>query len=54
MHIGPLPEIFVGRIAVRAFRLLQATLSVVATRIAHGHATAGLSIFTAFSRWAVP
>jgi hypothetical protein len=36
---------------VRAFRLLQATtLSVVVTRIAHGHATACLSIFTALGR----
>jgi hypothetical protein len=53
MHIGPLPGIFVGSIPVRAFRLLQAT-TLVATRVAHGHAAAGLSIFTAFSRWAVP
>jgi len=57
---GSLPGIFVGsyfaiRIPERALRLVLATtLFMVATRIAYDHATAASSIFTAFSRRAVP
>ncbi len=57
---GSLPGIFVGsyfaiRIPERALRLILATtLVVVASRIAYDHATAVSSIFTAFSRRAVP
>jgi hypothetical protein len=58
--VGSLPGIFVGsyfaiRIPERALRLVLATtLFVVASRIAYDHATAASSIFTAFSRRAVP
>ena len=58
--VGSLPGIFVGsyfaiRIPERALRLVLATtLFVVASRIAYDHATAATSIFTAFSRRAVP
>lgn len=58
--VGSLPGIFVGsyfatRIPERALRLvLAATLFVVASRIAYDHATAASSIFTAFSRRAMP
>jgi uncharacterized membrane protein YfcA len=58
--VGSLPGIFVGsyfaiRIPERALRLVLATtLLVVATRIAYDHATAASSIFTAFTRRAVP
>ncbi len=58
--VGSLPGIFVGsyfaiRIPERALRfVLAATLFVVASRIAYDHATAASSIFTAFSRRAVP
>lgn len=57
---GSLPGIFVGsyfaiRIPERALQLVLATtLFVVATRIAYDHTTAASSIFTAFSRRAVP
>ncbi|HZP69703.1 MAG TPA: sulfite exporter TauE/SafE family protein [Pseudolabrys sp.] len=57
---GSLPGIFVGsyfaiRIPERALRLVLASvLFVVATRIAYDHANAASSIFTAFSRRAVP
>jgi uncharacterized protein len=58
--VGSLPGIFVGsyfaiRIPERALRLVLATtLFVVASRIAYDNATAATSIFTAFSRRAVP
>ena len=57
---GSLPGIFVGsyfavRVPERALRLVLATtLFVVASRIAYDHATTASSIFTAFSRSAVP
>ena len=57
---GSLPGIFVGsyfaiRIPERALRLVLATtLFVVASRIAYDHANAASTIFTAFSRRAVP
>jgi uncharacterized membrane protein YfcA len=58
--VGSLPGIFVGsyfavRIPERALRLVLAcTLFVVASRIAYDHATSASSIFTAFTRRAVP
>jgi len=58
--VGSLPGIFVGsyfavRVPERALQLiLAATLLVVASRIAYDQATQGSSIFTAFSRRAVP
>src|SRR5450631_1763986 len=58
--VGSLPGIFVGsyfaiRIPERALRLVLATtLFVVASRIAYDHATTASSIFTAFTRRAVP
>jgi uncharacterized membrane protein YfcA len=57
---GSLPGIFVGsyfaiRVPERALRLVLATtLFVVASRIVYDHATTASSIFTAFSRSAVP
>jgi uncharacterized membrane protein YfcA len=57
---GSLRGIFVGsyfaiRIPERALRLVLATTRfVVASRIAYDHATAASSIFTAFSRRAMP
>ena len=58
--VGSLPGIFVGsyfaiRVPERALRLiLAATLFVVASRIAYDHATQASSIFTAFTRRAIP
>jgi uncharacterized membrane protein YfcA len=58
--VGSLPGIFAGsyfaiRIPERALRLILATtLFVVASRIAYEHATAASSVFTAFTRRAVP
>jgi len=58
--VGSLPGIFVGsyfaiRVPERALQLILATtLFVVASRIAYDHATQASSIFTAFSRRAVP
>jgi uncharacterized membrane protein YfcA len=58
--VGSLPGIFVGsyfaiRIPERALRIILATtLFVVASRIAYEHATAASSVFTAFTRRAVP
>jgi uncharacterized membrane protein YfcA len=58
--IGSLPGIFVGsyfaiRVPERALQLVLATtLFVVASRIAYDHATAASTIFTAFTRRAVP
>ena len=58
--IGSLPGIFLGsyfaiRVPERALQLvLAATLFVVASRIAYDHATTAASIFTAFTRRAVP
>jgi uncharacterized protein len=58
--IGSLPGIFVGsyfavRVPERALQLvLAATLLVVASRIAYDQATTASSIFTAFTRRAVP
>jgi uncharacterized membrane protein YfcA len=58
--VGSLPGIFIGsyfavRIPERALRLVLAcTLFVVASRIAYDHATSASSIFTAFTRRAVP
>src|SRR5262249_33837974 len=58
--VGSLPGIFVGsyfaiRVPERALRLVLATtLFLVASRLAYDHATAASSIFTAFSRSAVP
>jgi uncharacterized membrane protein YfcA len=58
--VGSLPGIFIGsyfaiRIPERALRLILATtLFVVASRIAYDHATTASSIFTAFTRRAVP
>ncbi|HEY1311529.1 MAG TPA: hypothetical protein VGF02_11320, partial [Pseudolabrys sp.] len=58
--VGSLPGIFLGsyfaiRVAERALQLvLAATLFVVASRIAYDHATTAASIFTAFTRRAVP
>jgi hypothetical protein len=44
-----------GRVPERALQLvLAATLFVVASRIAYGHAPTAVSIFTAFTRRAVP
>lgn len=57
---GSLPGIFIGsyfalRIPERALRLVLATtLFIVASRIVYEHATSASSIFTAFSRRAVP
>jgi uncharacterized protein len=57
--VGSLPGIFLGsyfaiRIPERALRLVLAmTLFVVASRVAYEHATAGSSIFTAFTRRAI-
>jgi len=57
---GSLPGIFIGsyfalRIPERALRLVLATtLFIVAGRIVYEHATSASSIFTAFSRRAVP
>lgn len=57
---GLLPGIFVGgyfatRIPKRALQLVLATpLFVVASRVAYDHATAASSMFTAFTRRAVP
>jgi len=57
---GSLPGIFIGstfaiKIPERALRLvLAATLFVVASRIAYDQATTASSIFTAFTRRAVP
>ena len=57
---GSLPGIFIGsyfalRIPERALRLVLATtLFIVASRIMYEHATSASSIFTAFSRRAVP
>jgi uncharacterized membrane protein YfcA len=57
---GSLPGIFVGsyfaiRVPERALRVVLAvTLFVVAGRIAFEHATAASSMFTAFTRQAVP
>src|ERR1700687_3972321 len=58
--VGSLPGIFIGsffaiRIPERALQLILATtLFVVATRIAYEHGHAASSIFTAFTRSAVP
>ena len=58
--VGSLPGIFLGsyfaiRVPERALQLvLAATLFVVASRIAYDHATTAASIFTAFTRRAVP
>ena len=58
--VGSLPGIFVGsyfaiRVPERALQLvLAATLFVVASRIAYEHSTEASSIFTAFTRRAVP
>jgi uncharacterized protein len=58
--VGSLPGIFIGsyfaiRVPERALQLvLAATLFVVASRIAYDHATEASSIFTAFTRRAVP
>jgi uncharacterized membrane protein YfcA len=58
--VGSLPGIFLGsyfaiRVPERALQLvLAATLMVVASRIAYDQATTASSIFTAFSRRAVP
>jgi len=58
--VGSLPGIFLGsyfalRVPERALQLVLATtLFVVASRIAYDHATAASSIFTAFTRRAVP
>jgi hypothetical protein len=58
--VGSLPGIFAGsyfaiRIPERALQLVLATtLFVVASRMAYEHATEASSIFTAFSRRAVP
>jgi uncharacterized membrane protein YfcA len=58
--VGSLPGIFVGsyfaiRVPERALQLvLAATLFVVASRITYEHATEASSIFTAFTRSAVP
>jgi uncharacterized membrane protein YfcA len=58
--VGSLPGIFLGsyfaiRVPERALQLvLAATLLVVASRIAYDQATTASSIFTAFSRRAVP
>jgi hypothetical protein len=58
--VGSLPGIFIGsyfaiRVPERALRLVLATtLFVVATRMAYDHATAATTIFTAFTRRAVP
>ena len=57
---GSLPGIFIGsyfavRIPERALQLILATtLLVVASRITYDHATAASSIFTAFTRRAIP
>ncbi|HEY7998686.1 MAG TPA: sulfite exporter TauE/SafE family protein [Pseudolabrys sp.] len=58
--VGSLPGIFLGsyfaiRVPERALQLvLAATLFIVASRIAYDHAIEASSIFTAFSRRAVP
>jgi uncharacterized membrane protein YfcA len=58
--VGSLPGIFIGsyfaiRVPERALQLvLAATLFVVASRIAYDHATEASSIFTAFTRRAIP
>ena len=58
--VGSLPGIFLGsilaiRVPERALRLVLATtLFVVAGRIAYEHAATASSVFTAFSRRAVP
>jgi uncharacterized membrane protein YfcA len=58
--VGSLPGIFVGsyfavRVPERALQLiLAATLFVVASRIAYDHSAQASSIFTAFTRRAVP
>jgi uncharacterized membrane protein YfcA len=58
--VGSLPGIFLGsyfaiRVPERALQIvLAATLFVVASRIAYDHATTAASIFTAFTRRAVP
>jgi uncharacterized protein len=58
--VGSLPGIFVGsyfaiRVPERALQLVLATtLFIVASRIAYEHSTEASSIFTAFSRRAVP
>jgi uncharacterized membrane protein YfcA len=58
--VGSLPGIFIGsyfanRIPERALRLILATtLFAVASRIAYNHATEASSVFTAFTRRAVP
>lgn len=57
---GSLPGIFIGslfavRIPERALQLILATtLFVVASKIAYDHATTASSIFTAFTRRAIP
>jgi hypothetical protein len=57
---GSLPGIFLGsyvavRIPERALKLVLATvLFVVAGRLAYEHATSASSVFTAFTRRAVP
>jgi uncharacterized membrane protein YfcA len=58
--VGSLPGIFVGsyfalRVPERALQLVLATtLLVVASRMAYEQGTAATSVFTAFSRRAVP
>ena len=58
--VGSLPGIFVGsyfaiRVPERALQLVLATtLFVVASRMAYEHSTAASSIFTAFTRRAIP